>query len=221
MGDCENIYVVLMTDGKPTHDTDANSRIRDLLGINSCARYEFDSNQGTLQNCMPKLAKYMFETDLDGQWENGDQRVITYTIGFVTDQDLLSDTAEFGGGTYYTAYNAHELADAFQATLTEILSSNTSFAAPAVAVDAYNRTKSLNAEYIAMFRPASRPRWLGNLKKLEMEPIEGSNAEEVVDQFGCVPSTRSPGTSRTRQPPSGPPSASTAWKSTRAAPASD
>jgi hypothetical protein len=40
---------------------------------------------------MPKLAKHMFETDLDGQWENGDQRVITYTIGFLTDQDLLSD----------------------------------------------------------------------------------------------------------------------------------
>jgi type IV pilus assembly protein PilY1 len=184
MGDCENLYVVVMTDGKPTYDTDANSRIQSLLGINSCDRYDFDSNQGTLQNCMPKLAKYMFETDLDGQWENGDQRVITYTIGFLTDQYLLSDVAEFGGGTYYTANNAHELADAFQATLTEILSSNTSFAAPAVAVDAYNRTKSLNAEYIAMFRPASRPRWLGNLKKLEMEPIGNSGIEEVVDALG-------------------------------------
>ncbi len=44
---------------------------------------------------------------------------MTYTIGCLTDQALLSDTAEHGGGTYYTAYNAHELADAFQASLAE------------------------------------------------------------------------------------------------------
>jgi type IV pilus assembly protein PilY1 len=183
MGDCENIYTIVMTDGRPTYDTDANYLARSLPGISSCGRYEFDSNQGTLENCMPMLAKYMFETDLDGQWENGNQRAVTYTIGFLTDQALLSDTAEFGGGTYYTAYNAHELADAFQATLTEILSSNTSFAAPAVAVDAYNRTKSLKAEYIAMFRPMSRPRWPGNLKKLEMRNI-GDGFEVVVDKLG-------------------------------------
>jgi len=182
MGDCENIYVVLMTDGKPTYDLDANSLVKALPEVEGCGRYESDSGQGINENCMPRLAKYMFESDLDDNWENGNQRVITYTIGFITDQTLLSDTAEFGGGTYYTAYNAHELADAFQATLTEILSSNTSFAAPAVAVDAYNRTRSLNAEYIAMFKPDDNPRWSGNLKKLEMEMAGG--IEEVVDALG-------------------------------------
>ncbi|NBC14882.1 MAG: hypothetical protein GVY09_16420 [Gammaproteobacteria bacterium] len=190
MGDCENIYLVVMTDGKPTYDRHANSSIRSLLSIGHCADYMTDhdfNSDGHLdyeENCMPALARHMFETDLDDQWENGNQRVITYTIGFLTDQALLSDTAEFGGGTYYTAQNAHELADAFQATLTEILSSNTSFAAPAIAVDAYNRTKSLNAEYIAMFRPMPHPRWPGNLKKLEMESIEGTEHEEVVDANG-------------------------------------
>jgi type IV pilus assembly protein PilY1 len=184
MGDCENIYLVLMTDGKPTNDLAANSLVRALPEVDSCGDYETDSGQGISENCMPRLAKYMFEEDLDDNWENGNQRVVTYTIGFLTDQELLSDTAEFGGGTYFTAYNAHELADAFQATLTEILSSNTSFAAPAVAVDAYNRTRSLNAEYIAMFRPDDNPRWNGNLKKLEMETISGSTTEEVVDALG-------------------------------------
>ncbi|MGB5832835.1 MAG: hypothetical protein WBG92_12700 [Thiohalocapsa sp.] len=190
MGDCENIYMVVMTDGKPTYDLHANSFIKSLPEITGCSDYMTDhdfngDNQLDFQeNCMPKLAKHMFETDLDDRWQNGDQRVVTYTIGFLTDQELLSNVAEFGGGTYYTAYNAHELADAFQATLTEILSSNTSFASPAVAVDAYNRTKSLNAEYIAMFRPTSRPRWPGNIKKLEMELIAGTRVEEVVDALG-------------------------------------
>jgi type IV pilus assembly protein PilY1 len=184
MGDCENIYLVLMTDGKPTYDLDANPHIRRILGINSCDDYATDHSGALQENCMPKLARHMYESDLDDRWQNGEQRVITYTIGFLTDQDLLRDTAEFGGGTYFTAYNAHELADAFQATLTEILSSNTSFAAPAVAVDAYNRTKSLNAEYIAMFRPSSRPRWPGNLKMLKMEIIPGTHNEEVVDKNG-------------------------------------
>ncbi len=185
MGDCENLYVVVMTDGKPTYDTAANSRIKSLLGLSECATFPTDHRNDDLQeNCMPALARHMFESDLDDDWKNGDQRVITYTIGFLIDQDILSQTAEFGGGTYYTAYNAHELADAFQATLTEILSSNTSFAAPAVAVDAYNRTKSLNAEYIAMFRPKASPRWPGNLKKLEMQRIAGTIYEEVVDKNG-------------------------------------
>ena len=186
MSDCENIYLVVMTDGKPTYDSDANEWIKQLPGIENCNNYDFDSGQGNKENCMPKLSKYMFENDLDDTWQNGDQRVVTYTIGFVTDQELLSDTAEFGGGTYYTAYNSHELADAFQATISEILSSNTSFAAPAVAVDAYNRTKSLNAEYIAMFRPTSRPRWPGNLKKLEMQIDDVTGLEAVVDKNGVL-----------------------------------
>ena len=48
----------------------------------------------------------MANTDLDKDPANGDQFGITYTIGFTTDQKLLSDAAEQGGGKYFTANNA-------------------------------------------------------------------------------------------------------------------
>ncbi len=179
MGDCEQIYLILMTDGRPTYDLHANTSIKALPGVGRCNNYMTDHNNDFQENCLPELARYMYENDLDDQWQNGDQRVVTYTIGFLTDQVLLSEAAEKGGGTYYTAEDAHTLADAFQATLTEILSSNTTFAAPAVAVDAFNRTRSLSDMFIAMFRPEIRPRWRGNLKKLEI-----NDDGEVLDANG-------------------------------------
>ena len=179
MGDCEQVYLIMMTDGRPTYDLHANSLIKNLPGITDCDNYKTDHGGAYQENCLPKLARYLYESDLDDTWQNGDQRVVTYTIGFLTDQKLLRDAAENGGGTYYTAENAHTLADAFQATLTEILSSNTTFTAPAVAVDAFNRTRSLDDLYIAMFRPEIKPRWRGNLKKLEI-----NDDGEVLDANG-------------------------------------
>ena len=37
------------------------------------------------------------------------QNLITYTIGFKTEQDLLEDTAANGGGQYYVANNVSGL----------------------------------------------------------------------------------------------------------------
>jgi len=155
LGDCQQVYVILMTDGAPTYDTNANSLIDSLPGIGS-----------TNGNRLDELAGWLYSTDLDGNSANGTQRVVTYTVGFTIDQSLLSDTAEKGGGRYYTADNASELSDAFQAALNEILQTDTTFTSPAVAVNSFNRSRSLDDVYIAMFRPQVGPRWAGNLKKL-------------------------------------------------------
>ena len=40
------------------------------------------------KNCLPEIAEYMANTDLDGDSSNGDQFGITYTIGFTTDQHV-------------------------------------------------------------------------------------------------------------------------------------
>ena len=88
-----------MTDGEPTYDTHANSRIETLTG-KTCSNYA-DGNGGTSKNCLPELAEYMANTDLDNDTTNGDQFAITYTIGFTTNQTLLSDAALKGKGQYY------------------------------------------------------------------------------------------------------------------------
>ncbi|HBX72336.1 MAG TPA: hypothetical protein DEG86_05055, partial [Halieaceae bacterium] len=85
--DCAYTYVILMTDGQPTNDDRANTYIETLTG-KTCSNYQHDSGQGMRKNCMPELAEYMANTDLDDDTTNGNQFGITYTIGFTTDQDL-------------------------------------------------------------------------------------------------------------------------------------
>lgn len=114
VGDCQYVYVILMTDGEPTSDNAADSLIETMTG-KTCGSY------GGTKNCMPTLAEYMYNQDLDGVASNGIQRAVTYTIGFTTAQTLLSDTATKGGGQYYTADNTEELTTAFQGAITSIL----------------------------------------------------------------------------------------------------
>ncbi|MEM8660364.1 MAG: PilC/PilY family type IV pilus protein [Pseudomonadota bacterium] len=165
--DCAYTYVILMTDGFPFQDTGANQRIKDLTG-KTCNSYEnFSGNME--ENCLPQLTEYMATTDLDGNATNGDQFAITYTIGFATDQQLLSDAADKGEGLYYTADNAQTLTSAFQGALTGILSAATTFTSPAVAVDTFTRTQSRDEVFYAMFEPSANVDWIGNIKKLRLD----------------------------------------------------
>ena len=179
--DCAYTYVILMTDGRPTNDGAANGYIKTLTG-KTCKEYQFDSGQGMRENCMPELAEYMANTDLDNDTTNGNQFGITYTIGFTTQQDLLRDTAEKGKGQYYTANNAQELAAAFQGAIVSILATDTTFTSPAVAVDTFTRTQSRDEIFYAMFKPGETVEWPGNIKKLKLQIDDGEAV--LVDANG-------------------------------------
>ncbi|WP_302172269.1 pilus assembly protein [uncultured Hydrogenophaga sp.] len=176
VGDCQYVYVILMTDGEPTSDTAANTLIEEMTG-KTCASY------GGTKNCMPELAEYMYNEDLDGVASNGIQRAVTYTIGFATNQALLSTTATRGGGQYYTADNTEELTTAFQGAITNILSTNASFTSPAVAVDSFTRTESRDDVFYAMFRPTTGVNWPGNIKKLKVR-VANNGAAALIDSAG-------------------------------------
>ncbi|MBK7521447.1 MAG: hypothetical protein IPI75_15175 [Gammaproteobacteria bacterium] len=181
-GECEYTYVILMTDGLPTRDTNANSAIESLTG-KTCKSYATDGD-GNTKNCLPEIAEYMYTTDLDGDANNGDQKAITYTIGFQVNQTLLSDAAAKGGGLYYTANSATELADAFHGAVTSILSTSSSFTSPSVAVNTFTRTESRNEVFFAMFQPRDGTDWPGNIKKLGIS-ISGGTAT-LVDADGAA-----------------------------------
>ncbi|MEH6581543.1 MAG: hypothetical protein V7754_06370 [Halioglobus sp.] len=189
--DCAYTYVILMTDGKPTRDTNANSRIKTLTGRNpntyTCGIYE-DDVAGTAENCMPELAYHMANTDLDGNSANGNQYGITYTIGFTTNQQLLADTASEGEGAYYQADSADALATAFQRAVASILSTDATFTSPAVAVDSFTRTQSRNDVFFAMFKPYDYVDWPGNIKRLNLalttDVNTGDTTASLVDKNG-------------------------------------
>ena len=168
---CQKNFVVLLTDGEPTYDYDADTQINSLTGFTTLTG-GCDHRNG--DNCLDELAQYMYETDQRPDM-NSSQNIITYTIGFATDQTLLQDTARKGGSTggiggvgYFTANSVEGLTNAFTTIIMDILNINTTFVAPAVSVNAFNRLTHRDELYFALFQPATGPRWPGNLKRYKL-----------------------------------------------------
>ena len=170
----------MLTDGEPTYDSNADSLIAALPDFNNIA-----GNCGfSGDDCLDEVAHYLHEYDQNGTIDD-DQTVTSYMIGFHTDQTLLKDAASKGGGSYHTADNTGELTTAFTKILTEILAVNTTFVAPAVPVNAFNRLTHRNELYFALFRPSKNPQWSGNLKRYQLAgdpPImTDANGDPAVD----------------------------------------
>jgi len=171
---CQKNFVILLTDGDPTYDTDADSAIQGLTGFSSVT-----GSATCTGDCLDELAQYMYTKDCSNLHDDK-QNVITYTIGFQTAQALLNNAATKGGGKYYTADDTTGLTDAFTQILTEILAINTTFIAPAVSVNAFNRFTHRDELYYAVFRPAATPNWDGNVKRYKL----AGDPPEIVDANG-------------------------------------
>ncbi len=91
----------------------------------------------------------------------------------------LRNTANGAGGVFYEASDTATLSTALTNIVRTILSFNTSFTAPAVSVNAFNRTQNLNDLYITVFRPNDTYTWLGNLKKYRLSPVDGTIRDSV------------------------------------------
>lgn len=168
---CQKNFIVYLTDGEPTSDTGADSLIRKLPG----------NGKYCSGNCMDEMAEYLYEKDLNSSLA-GTQNVITYTIGFATDQDLLSDAARKGGGKYYTADDTAQLTSALTNIVAEVLSVNTTFTAPAVSVNAFNRTVHLDQLFFTIFKPNERPHWDGNLKRFDLGKLNATDTTvQILD----------------------------------------
>jgi type IV pilus assembly protein PilY1 len=201
---CANTYLIYMTDGEPTLDTAADAAIKAKTGVQTCPTYAFDKNDPTVTftSCLPPLTKYMATNDLDGDSTNGVQVAPMATIGFnvgdgatqlLTDAATMTKTGPDGSTkipAYYAATNAADLAQAFTDFTLGILSIDSTFTSPAVAVDSFSRTESRDDVFFAMFEPAATSDWLGNLKKLKLDTVNG--ALTFVDANG-VPAINSDG----------------------------
>src|SRR5690606_10947127 len=177
---CQRTNIIFLTDGEPTRDVGANSLIKTLAGAND--NWKAASCKSADGQCLPHLAEYMANQDMAGG-VTGKQVVNTYTIGFATDQQLLKNTAEAGGGKYFTTSDVSGLTEAMKSIIVEILAENTSFAAPSVAVSAYNNLGYRNDLYYARFRPAEGDRWVGNVKRYKL--TRDANGDSlIVDRDG-------------------------------------
>ncbi|HHQ4661509.1 TPA: pilus assembly protein [Aeromonas veronii] len=193
-----NGYIIYMTDGEPTNDKAADSLVANLISTLSTedkVAYGGLVSYGSSgeKSYLAALAGYMKNNDVNTS-AIGKQTVTTFTVGFGDEAikgagALLAETARRGGGKYYPATDATQLNEALKSSLLAILKMNTSLVSPAIATNNFDRTRSLNNIYYAMFEPGSGPRWKGNLKKLVLNPDKGY----VVDQSG-LPAISSDGT---------------------------
>lgn len=150
--------------------------------------YECNDDEDEL-GCLPTLAAYMYNEDVNSNVP-GKQTVTTHTIGFSdpgdsdqVDPDYLQLTANQGGGKFALVTDNDDLKDAFKVVTRKAVASNTAFTAPALAVNAFNRTQDENIVLLAMFRSATTPGWGGNLKAYQFG-IGDDGEVELQDAIG-------------------------------------
>lgn len=177
---CQASYTVLLTDGLPQADLDANGDIEALTGT-ACSG-----------SCLDELSNWMAQHDQSPGMDSDDP-VLTYTIGFFTDDPLLrsaatatrpddNDDPEDDPPAYYTADDVLELSEALREVFEDIDADNSSFQSPAVAVDGFNRLVNSDDLYFSMFIPSGAPYWSGNIKKYRL--AEGEGEMVIVDADG-------------------------------------
>ncbi len=217
---CQKNYIVYLTDGLPTSDGQSNADIQaldnfaTLGGACSAAGTGPDPDWQNSGLCLASLAGYMYNADLSSSVASK-QNVTSYWIGFGSDVaggaalDYLNRTAQAGSGGQHNAFLAND-AETLTTVLTglalQILQTSTTFTAPTVAVNAFNRTRSLSDLYVSVFQPTGDRHWPGNLKKYSVKALSDGTAI-VVGQMAS--STRMATSSRrTIRPSTTPPASS-------------
>ncbi len=175
---CAKNFIVLLTDGEPTQDTDAYFRVPTLPGYPAVVGRSGCDGGNVNGACLDDISEYLALADINPMVP-GDQNVTTYTIGFTVDLPILKETAEISGGEYYLASDVTSLTAALTDIVTNIFDRDISFTAPAVAVNAFNRTQHLNDLYVSVFRAADQVHWPGNIKKFTIAESEVRDANNV------------------------------------------
>lgn len=170
--DCQASYIILLSDGQGYisdaentgsingQSTEPTQYVHQIVGNNNCSGHDA---------CAKDLVAALKNNDQNTVLA-GNQTITTYTIGFNLNGDpqFLKDLAAAGGGAFYEASSAEELTAVFQSILSDIVNAPTSFTAPALSVNAFNRLFNRDEVYLALFRPENTVAWPGNIKKYKL-----------------------------------------------------
>ncbi len=176
---CQRNYTVLLTDGEAQADNSADDKIQTLPGY-SAAVGGSCTGEGP-GRCLDEMAKYLNRADLLASMPS-QQNSQVFTIGFGPDvaaSPQLVAAAAAGGGRAYSADNIDGLTTALQDVVSTVLETSSTFTTPAVGINAFNRTQTVNDLYVSVFSPRETLRWPGNLKKYAIQ--DGV----IVDAFGA------------------------------------
>ena len=202
---CQNNAIVLLSDGQPFVDNDAetdNTRalVKTMLGTTvDCSAVPGQVLPETIDNsladgrCGTELAGFLSSQDQNANVD-GDNTVQTYTVGFgIADNPeaavYLQSLANSGNGKYFPASNTAALVAAFKAIINDIDASARSFAAPVYTVDPNSMLSHSDDIYLPLFENSSLPAWAGNIKKFKLNTegkIVDANGIEAIDVKGVL-----------------------------------
>jgi type IV pilus assembly protein PilY1 len=158
------------------HDLGEPTPPAGICDVEAWAGIDFATPPGGLRSfCLDDVAEFLYEGDISDSLDD-DQRVRTITVGFTVDLPVLKEAAERGNGrapgdsegVYFVANDAAQLSSVFSDIIGGIQDTTSSFAAPAVAVNAFNRTENLSDLFVSVFQPSLDYHWPGNLKKYRL-----------------------------------------------------
>ena len=202
---CQKNYQILLTDGS-MYDTDGEvaTEIASEYSLGTCLANNstfksvdddsltYDNSGDHVQLCAVDLVKFMNETDqIDDTVLNNDQTVQTSTVAFDlsgSGAQYMKDIANLGGGTFYEANSATDLINIFASFLSDVRNVPTSFVAPSLATNAFNRLLSRDEVYFGLFTPELDEAWVGNVKKynicVDSADFGGCTVGEIIDDTG-------------------------------------
>ncbi len=209
---CQKNFGVVVTDGLPTYDKRfptndpiGGADIPNWDGIGQGRpegeRYS-DGPGGEEQNegaylYLDDIAKFAYDSDLITSGSDNSsvsfndpdflkQNLITYTVGFSVDNQMLQDAADYGGGEYYTASTADQLSQALSRAIQSIKERTSS--AAAIATNS-TRLDTDTLIYQARFNSGD---WSGDLiaYRLNADGSVGSPSWRTSDS-GLIPDATS------------------------------
>jgi type IV pilus assembly protein PilY1 len=177
----QKTYIIILSDGAPTADTSADSKIVALPGFGGLVGPDCDGTGDG--RCLDDMADYLFQADLRAN-VTGRQNAVTHTIGFTQDLEILQSTAQRGGGRYFRADDTASLTTALTDLAESFDEDGGLFTAPLVPVDNFNRGSTSDDVYVSVFEPSNTVRWPGNLKRYQLlvTTDNGEATLSLVDQ---------------------------------------
>ncbi|HXH03932.1 MAG TPA: PilC/PilY family type IV pilus protein [Candidatus Competibacteraceae bacterium] len=186
---CAKIFTVNILFQVSNQDADSDSAITATKANGGMAGI------GTIgqNNRFEKVLSWLRDTDLgDGTYGaapslEGKQSVISYFLTPKDNGQTVDGYARAGGtsASIELKSDPEELVKTLQGILNEILSVSTTFVSASVPVNVFNRSEILDNVYLALFQPAEKTVWPGNVKKLKINSdlvlVDANNQPAVAN----------------------------------------
>jgi len=201
IGECTKAYAISFSFGVLNNQDDSDRQMElDVTGSNGggMSTSERVLKVSTNANAsFEDVLSHMNNIDLaDGDHGlpdlDGTSNVTSYF--FVPSPSTTENAWADAGGGRSTAFDLDASPDQIIADIEDvfasILSVSTTFVAPSVPVNVFNRTQTLDAVFLALFEAEEAPYWLGNLKKLTINTADGqledANGNNAIDNDGRI-----------------------------------